>query len=247
MKYVAYTRKSKSKKIKNSEGKWILEEDPLSHDVQISDIKKYTGDAELIVFSESDVSRDDTINNRPILLDAINCVEEGDVLIVWKSNRLVANQVVLTNLKFQIKKKGATIYSLNEPGLFKEGPMADLMDQMAIAFNQFEVANLRHNITKALQRKKERGERVGYIPYGYRLDGSKYLVPDDIEQHTLILMDELYFSKQCTYRGVAEFLNTEEILNRAGHQWSHTSVFRILKNRHRHAEAYLVPEVAAQV
>ncbi len=245
MAYIGYTRQSKSKKVKKGR-EWIIEEDPLSHDMQISDIKKYVGDAELIIFSESDVSRDDTIENRPALFDALSCLKEGDVLIVWKSNRLVANQVVLANLKLQVKKRKASIFSINEPGLFKEGPMADLMDQMAIAFNQYEVANIRHNITKALQRKKEKGERVGRIPYGYCVDGPKKLIPDEIEQHAVILMDELYFSRRHTYREVAEYLNNEEILNREGHRWSHSSVWRILKNRKSHAEAYLGSEVALQ-
>ena len=73
-------------------------------------------------------------------------------------------------------------------------------------------------LTKAaLDVKKARGERVGQIPYGYRLaaDGL-HLEPDPSEQRTIARAKALR-DAGLTVRRIAEGLSREGFRNRAGH------------------------------
>ena len=244
MKYVIYTRKSKSKRVKNDAGEWIDEPDPLSHAMQISDCLKIVGDNHYLHFQESDVSRDDELDKRPVLMDALSSLSKGDVLLVWKSCRLVANQMVLAQIMEMVRKKKATIYSYNEPNLYEESPAGKAFLQMMTTFNEFQVNTIRHNVKRALQAKKERGECVGHVPYGFRREGKK-LVPDEIEQHTVILIHKLYREDGLTLQEVADYLNNEDIRNRGELRWTNQSVRNRLKNRLNYEEIYFPRESQA--
>lgn len=239
MKYIAYTRKSKAKKVKNKEGEWVEEQDPLSHHFQAMEIRKFVGDAELMIFAETDVSRDSALETRPVLCEALDNIDRGDVLIVWKSDRIVADQAELLRLLIILEKRRAKAISICEPNFFDNNPMSEFMRTVMVGVNRFEVQNIRMRIKKALQAKKARGERVGHIPYGYCATNQNMIIPDDIEQGHINLMAKLYFERGLNYREVAECLNNEGILNRRGSQWSKSAIHRILKARPSHADAYL--------
>lgn len=238
MKYIAYTRKSKAKKVRKN-GEWVLEEDPLSHHFQVEEIRKHIGDSELVVFSESDHSRDSSFESRPILSEALNCIKKEDILIVWKSDRIVADQNELIQLLLILEKRKARAISVCEPNFFDDNPISEFMRTVMVGVNRLEVQTIRSRIKTALQAKKERGERVGHIPFGYKLSDGKYIVPDDDEQATIKHMSELYLDQGLTYRGVVEALNDKGILNRGERPWSHSAVHRILRAREGHAEVYL--------
>jgi hypothetical protein len=78
----------------------------------------------------------------------------------------------------------------------------------------------------ALQKKKEMGERVGYIPYGFQVDG-KALIKNPKEQEALIYAKRLRNLK-IPYRKICALLFERGYKNRAGKKFGHSSLYRIL-------------------
>ena len=143
MKYVAYTRKSKAKKVRDSRGNWILEEDPLSHKMQAEEIRKHlqrhTGQHQLLIFSETNVSRDDPFEKWVELNNAIQSLKKGDIFVVWKSDRLMADNVEIAKMIAAITKKGADLISATEQGFFEDDPIFRIYRLLAVEFNKIEL------------------------------------------------------------------------------------------------------------
>jgi DNA invertase Pin-like site-specific DNA recombinase len=235
MKKVLYTRCS------------IEKEGSISHEMQLDDMMKLVEDSKYVVFSESNVSGDRELERRPVLQDALSALNKGDELIIWKMDRLCRDIYKLGEILQVTERKKVTIRSYMEPTYFEDNEDAEMMRGFSALVAKRELQNIRKRVKSALQAKKARGERVGYIPYGYCVTEANMIVPDDSEQKILSLMHDLYFSNGHTYRQVVEYLNTEGYQNREGRPWSHSSVHRILKNRQRHAESYMPPTTASSL
>src|SRR5436190_1719597 len=73
-----------------------------------------------------------------------------------------------------------------------DGPTGRLMRQIIDAFSEYERQIIKARTKAALQAKKRRGERVGQIPFGWRLGtGGCILTQHDEEQATLALLRQL--------------------------------------------------------
>ena len=82
---------------------------------------------------------------------------------------------------------------------------------------------------KALQRKKEKGERTGGIPYGFTIrPGSSQLISDRDEQEVIAVVCKLRDEGQ-TYRGICSCLHQKDIKPRSGKSWHPNTIFRIVK------------------
>lgn len=227
MKYVIYTRLSIQK-----------DDSSDSHDMQLKKCQEIVGDATYLTFSESNISGDVEIEKCPKLYKALNSLKPGDVFLIWKMDRLSRDLIKMAKILQIIEKKKAVLQSATEPNFFDDNMNAQLIRNITMVIAEHELKTIRFRVKSALAAKKAKGQRVGYIPYGYHLEGLKMLAPDDIEQEMITLFEELYFGRGYTYRQVAEYLSSKEIWNREGRQWSYSSVCRILKNRLRHAEVF---------
>lgn len=239
MKYVALLRRS------------VHDADTVSYEMQLSKIKEHVGDKELIVFREEGVSRDASLDKRPVLLDAISALKKGDVLIFWRLDRLVAgpNEYVIYNM---VTKKHATLHSVEEPHIFESGPQAELLRTIQNAVNKYELESIRARTKRAMGERKQQGRRTGHIPYGFTLDTSRpvphpkfpeitryvFLKLDDEEQRMIETMRNLYLEEGLTYRDLAIRLNEMGLRNRGGSLWTKSSVHRILKHIDHHEPYY---------
>ena len=81
----------------------------------------------------------------------------------------------------------------------------------------------------ALQAKKKRGERVGYIPFGYKLaDDGIHLELHEEEKNILDKMGALRKSG-FSIRDIAKVMNENQIFNRGQSIWNHASEHRLRK------------------
>ena len=96
-------------------------------------------------------------------------------------------------------------------------------------FSAYERELIKSRKKAALQAKKARGERVGHIPFGFRLaqDGV-HLEEEPQEQDILRQMAELR-AEGLSIREIAAALNERGAFNRGKAQWHHMSVHRIMK------------------
>jgi DNA invertase Pin-like site-specific DNA recombinase len=136
--------------------------------------------------------------------------------------------MVLAMIESAVKRKGARIVSVAGEGTGSDEPSEILMRRMIDAFSEYERLIIGARTRGALKAKREKGQRVGHIPFGKKLanDGI-HLVPNEPETTILEAMHELRLLRK-SIRYIAQELNTRGTLNR-GAAWNHASVHRILK------------------
>jgi DNA invertase Pin-like site-specific DNA recombinase len=144
------------------------------------------------VYRDEGVSGKTGMDKRPALLALISKLSKGDTLIVAKRDRLGRDPLVVAMIEASVKRKGARIVSAAGEGTDSDSPTDILMRRMVDAFAEYERLVIGARTKAALGAMKSRGERVGSIPYGFRVapDG-KTLIADQDEQETLALVHDL--------------------------------------------------------
>ena len=174
------------------------------------------------------------LEDRPGLMDALNELEKGDVLLVAKRDRLGRNTrthkpVALIELAVA-KKKGRIVSAAGEGTEGDEDdPTSFLLSGMTDVFAGFERLLIKARTKAALQAMKRAGKRVGHIPFGFRLaqDGI-HLEESQEEQDILRQMSELR-ATGLSIREIANALNARGAFNRGQSKWHNASVHRIMK------------------
>lgn len=83
---------------------------------------------------------------------------------------------------------------------------------------------------KALGAKKERGERMGKLPYGFQVDvDGVHVVPCELEQIALRKIAELRSAGYSLQR-IANALNNQSMFNRQGNPWNPVLLHTICKD-----------------
>jgi DNA invertase Pin-like site-specific DNA recombinase len=101
------------------------------------------------------------------------------------------------------------------------------------AVSQWEREAIGERTREALRHKRSCGERVGNIPFGYRLaaDG-KHLEPEPAEQ-ALIAETRTLRLRRRTLREIATALNQQLHRTRRGSPWRHQHVARVIQQDSR--------------
>lgn len=180
------------------------------------------------MFSDEGLSGSLSLDKRPGMLNAINTLKKGDALVVAKRDRLGRDFIVLAMIEAAIKRKGARIISAAGEGTENDDPTSILMTRIVDAFAEYEKLIIRARTKAALKTKKDKGQRVGHIPFGKKLavDGI-HLELNEAESEILRAMKSLRNNK--SIREIAHEMNSSGKLNRGNSQWNHASVHRILK------------------
>ena len=82
---------------------------------------------------------------------------------------------------------------------------------------------------RALQAKKVRGERVGHIPFGYRLCGDGIHIEEDPKEQAILRQIQGLMQRGLSTRKIAREMNDRRAFNRNGAKWNHTSVHNAMK------------------
>jgi DNA invertase Pin-like site-specific DNA recombinase len=96
---------------------------------------------------------------RPELQDCLKHLREGDVLVVWKLDRLSRSLSDLLRILEKVDKAGASFKSLTQT-LDTSGPCGRLMMNMLGSFNQFEREIIKERTKLGLERARSNG-RIG--------------------------------------------------------------------------------------
>ena len=112
------------------------------------------------VFSDHGVSG--TLASRPQLDKALEYVREGDVLVVWKLDRLGRSTKNVLAVLDELKTRGVGFRSLTD-GLDTTGPMGQAMLTILAAFNQLERDTIVERTYAGLAAARAKG-RVGGRP-----------------------------------------------------------------------------------
>ena len=205
-------------------------------------IEQHCGRAGLVVagvFSDEGVSGAAGMDKRPGLLDAVNAIGKGDVLVVAKRDRLARDPVACAVVERMVAKRGGRIVSVAGEGTDGDDPTSVLMRRIVDAFSEHERLVIAARTRAALQAKRRRGERAGAMPYGWRLDSGSAAVSRAGRPVGLVANDEQLrvverihreHKAGLSMRVIAERLTLDGVPTATGRKvWSHGTVQGILK------------------
>jgi site-specific DNA recombinase len=182
-------------------------------------------------YEDRESSGDD--EDRPGLWDAINSLKRGEVLLVYKYDRLARSVYLEEYLHRQVAKRGATIEAVVDGR--SDSPQDVLVRQILASFAEFEKKIIGARTKAAMARHMQNGRVMGGdLPYGQReaepqlINGKlcRMMEPDPAE---MAIRDEiltLRASGLSSYK-IADRFNTRGVPCR-GSKWHPHSVRRVV-------------------
>ena len=168
---------------------------------------------------------------RPALMDAIDALSAGDVLVVAKRDRLARDTFFSAWIEKEAKRRGARILSAAGEGTENDDPASVLMRNIIDSFAQYERDLIAARTKAALEQKRRRGERTGGdVPFGYTLasDGVHLEAHQD-EQRALEIITELH-GRGWSLRKICGELERRGIKTKKGNsEWKPMVISRMLK------------------
>jgi len=134
-----------------------------SFDVQLNEIKKHFDIAK--VFKET-ISGGVALHKRKALLLLLESLKKDDKIIVLRLDRISRDTVQSGWIRYEIQKRGAELITLENQ---KKDNTSKLIENILLAFAQYEKETTIWRINKAFENKKAKGQALGgkYAKYGY--------------------------------------------------------------------------------
>jgi site-specific DNA recombinase len=172
---------------------------------------------------------------RPGLHAALEALKAGDInqVIVTRLDRLARDTMLSLWLMKEIKKLGAELVSIAEPGRW-EDPTQKLLLTMVAAFAEFEKSLITTRLSSGRKTKARNGGYAGgKAPIGYKAErGDKVLAVDEEKTSTVKRVFELRDAKpEAPLKKIADILNAEGFTTKEGKLFHPMQVKRILDRR----------------
>jgi DNA invertase Pin-like site-specific DNA recombinase len=187
---------------------------------------------------------------RPGLHAVLETLKAGDIqqVIVTRLDRLARDTMLSLWLMKEIKKLGAELVSIAEPGRW-EDPTQKLLLTMVAAFAEFEKSLISSRLSGGRKTKARQGGYAGGMaPIGYKAErGCKALIVDDEKVGTVRRVFELREAKpDASLQKLADLLNAEGLTTKEGRQFHPMQVKRILDRRAVYEGRYKYSGVEAE-
>ena len=229
MRIIAYLRVSSIQQVQNgkdgiSAQKYACEEYAKKHSLVIDRF-----------FEDVGMSGALPIHRRLGLVNSLNELKKGDVLLVYKTDRLARTKKILYSIKDEIEKKKCKFLSCLGEGTESTGKydftarMSEETAEFALSMERL-LAEIRTK--NKMDEKKSKNECVGHVPFGMKLaEDGIHLELCEKEQQVLATIRELREQGYSIRKG-ADILNERELFNRDKRLWNYGSFFRIMtRNR----------------
>jgi DNA invertase Pin-like site-specific DNA recombinase len=167
--------------------------------------------------------------NRPEYKRMMDSMDDWDVLLVMKMDRIHRNSVNFALMMEDLKRKGKEFISVHDKfdttaasgRLFR-----DIMQRIA----QFESERTGERVKMGMERKAKHG--TGHLgsghPYGYRYDNGKLEI---VEEEARVVRRIYEMSAEgSSLSAIAEAINEASIQAKKGGRWNKQSVHAILRN-----------------
>jgi DNA invertase Pin-like site-specific DNA recombinase len=168
--------------------------------------------------------------NRPGMVRLLSLVDAGavDTVIIAKLDRLTRSVKDLAELLERFNRRGVSLVSVAE-SLDTGTAAGRLVLNIMTAVSQWEREAIGERTRDAMHHKRANGERVGTVPFGFRMaaDGT-HLEADPAEQGILSRIRELKAARRTT-RQIAEELNRQGFTTRRGTAWRFQYVAEALR------------------
>lgn len=170
------------------------------------------------------------IKNRPGVLRVLRAAEaqEIDVVVTYRSDRMSRDGIESLQIEKLFLRQGVEYLSVTEGCLTSESVDGEFMRFLRAGLTERERRLVAMRTRQALQRKRERNERIGGRPcYGLRVVSGE-LVPEPREQEAIARMRVLH-GKGYSSREIFRALEEEGYRTRKGTLFTQTQVMRILR------------------
>jgi DNA invertase Pin-like site-specific DNA recombinase len=178
------------------------------------------------VFRDAGVSGSADIADRAGLVEAIEALEKGAVLVVSKRDRIARDVLISAVIEKMVSDKKATLVSADGNGNGND-PASVLMRNILNAMAMYERSLASIRTKAAMRNMKAHGKVYGKIPFGFRRDGD-FFVEDERELQILKTCAELRAEK-VRWDVIVADLNASERFNRAGNPWTRQNLSSIFK------------------
>lgn len=181
------------------------------------------------VHEDHGVSGATPVTDRLGLLAALGALRDtgAGVLVAAKRDRFARDQVVAAMVEKAAEDAGACVRT-TDGSSDVTGPEGMMMRGIVDVFAAYEREVIRARTRAALGVKKARGERVGEIPYGYRLsEGGTKLEEHPGEQAVLAAVKTLR-AEGLSQRAIVSALADRGLLARSGKPFGQTQIARML-------------------
>ena len=170
--------------------------------------------------------------NHPGIKRLVKIIKQRRVeaVLVYSLDRLARSLARQNELLNICKQAGVDLVVITQP-LDLETAMGKLSANVNGSFNQYWCDFISERTRAALKLKKSRGERLGNVPYGFRVgsDG-KHIEKDAAEQRVLSYVRWLR-NHGYSLRKMAARLNAKGYRTRAGFEWRHEYINNLIKHR----------------
>lgn len=168
-------------------------------------------------------------DNRPALQAALDDVcANGGALVVYSLSRLARSTRDTLDIADRLDRAGADLVSLSEK-IDTTTAAGKMLFRLLAVLSEFERDLVSERTAAALAHKRNMGERVGAVPFGYTLaDDGISLTPNGREQRIIADIETLR-SRGYSLRAIADELTHRGIITKKGNTvWGHTAIKRIL-------------------
>lgn len=197
--------------------------------------------AKVEIFQDPDTSSKLAIEKRLALSEMLAQIRKGDIVIIFKLDRIARDIVEMVTIYRLIEMKGAKVHSLSEPEI--SGWMLGIFGALA----QKEREDISLRIKAALKVRKERGERVSGLPYGYKVKDSLFRTPknkgtplplvQNPKEIRILREVERLVASGTSWRCMAVLLNELGYRTRRGTPWSHDVLYRMYQHHLRNQKS----------
>lgn len=170
-------------------------------------------------FQERGVSGKTEWDDRPQWVDMVASLNGVCTIVIERLDRLARDLGVQEHIIRDLKKRRVTLISTVEPDLGNSDPTRVLFRQIMGSISQYDRAMIEAKLRAARVRMKARtGRCEGRKPFGYF----------DAEKKTL---QRIWHRRVqgASSRTIAAELNADQCATRAGRQWNHATISKIIK------------------
>ena len=181
------------------------------------------------------------------LLEALKA-DEIEKVVVTRLDRLARDTMLSLWLMKEIRKLGAELVSIAEPGCW-EDPTQKLLLTMVAAFAEFEKSLITSRLSSGRKTKARQGGYAGgKAPIGYRAErGGKALILDEEKASTVKRVFELKETMpDAPLQKIAGILNAESLTTKDGKPFHPMQVKRILDRRAFYEGVYSYSKIEAE-
>jgi DNA invertase Pin-like site-specific DNA recombinase len=178
---------------------------------------------------DAGVSGASPIQARPALCGALSALREhgAGLLLIAKRDRVARDVLIAATIERAAASAGARVVSADGAGN-GDSPADEFMRTVIDGAAAYERGLIRARTKAALAAKAARGERVGMVPYGWRLSADGIAIErDEAEQGVLAVVRELR-AAGLSQRAIVTELATRALVSRSGRPFQKTQIARMV-------------------